>query len=155
MLCSSSKLERTFVLFEDILGLEIAIKCADQLSANFAGDTLIMMNSKESIFNSLKAKIGGISSKWIILISADITEWNKDNWNYFLNQASSKSNAVEINDQKPINLSSGTLPSFIACFETLDLSMALDQNYRPNFEQIHEAYKTFGFQPNFTSVFAD
>ena len=150
-------MENTFVLFSDIIGEELANRCAGLVSKFYPDATFILQNSKGSLFNSTKTLVNSkINTRWTVLITNDVTNWSIENWTRFLFQAQNHNSAIEQFEHESIDLANGqsVMPS-ISCFETSDLQMALDQNYRPNFENIYEAYETFGFKPNFVSILSD
>lgn len=147
-------MENTFVLFSDIIGDELAIRCANHLKKLYPNAQFITEKSNGSLFKSTKSLVNTkITTRWTVLITCDITNWSLENWTRLLFQAQNQGSAIEQFKDKKIDLTNGqTVRPFISCFETSDLQMALDQNYRSNFENIYEAYETFGFKPNFVSI---
>lgn len=145
-------MEKTFVLFSDLIGQDAVQKSFDQLQLYFRDAAIISIDSEKSPFHAVKELLPEIKSKWTILVLGDIFNWSEAKWNSYLKLVESNGNCVEFLSNSQIELPSGVITGVVSCFETFDLQMALDQNYRPNFENIHEAFETFGFKPYFVNV---
>ncbi|NND78074.1 MAG: hypothetical protein HKN39_07815 [Flavobacteriales bacterium] len=91
---------------------------------------------QESVFHSLvKFLKSPIDTSIISVCTSALPNWNTEVWKKHLSVA--KENGSSIYRQNGASLQS---------YEVADLKMALDQNYRPVFEDISEAYTTFGFK---------
>lgn len=148
-------MEKTFVFFSDILGQDLTTTCSEQIQALFPEDNCDRIESNGSVFHAIKSHLKNVTSKWVVLVLADIRGWDMTKWEDFFVEVNTNGNAIQHMSHVDIALSERSIQGNVSCYESSDLDMALDQNYRPNFENIYEAFQTFGFKPHFLSVLTD
>lgn len=102
-----------------------------------------------SIFRSVASFLKTPSNLKMITICFGISpKWDAYTWNEHLKQAKKEGSSIyHLYSQT----SSESLQPYVATFNVSELRMALDQNYRPTFENIEEAYNTFGFRSSLFS----
>ena len=94
-----------------------------------------------SIFKSVAAYLDSNSDFDLIVISNElIPDWNENIWDSYFLQAKKLGSSI----YRP-RTTSNNKNSYLATFDPIDLRMAIEQNYRPVFENIDAAFSTFGF----------
>ena len=88
----------------------------------------------------------------ICVCTGYIPEWNDEKWKAFMKLQKSSSSSVHYFEDCDTREEIAFKP-YLSAFDAKDLRMALDQNYRPNFEDLSAAFSTFGFPVSiFTAV---
>jgi len=109
------------------------------------GWEFLHVNAHESIFHFVQRYLNENNSIEFVMVSTGhIPDWSDEVWKAFIEQGQKRGACKFVFNE--LNLKSyPDFKPYLAIFDSKDLRMALDQNYRPNFEDVCEAVKTFGF----------
>ena len=101
---------------------------------------------ENSVFRSVVDHLKNFIGPEIISVcTGQLPNWTDDTWENHFQLAKEKGSSVFVfSDQKDHSTSHS-----LQTFNVSELKMALDQNYRPNFEDLYQAYNMFGFKTEF------
>ncbi|MEM7163567.1 MAG: hypothetical protein AAF487_14135 [Bacteroidota bacterium] len=106
---------------------------------------LIQRSSEQEIFKVTRDFINKHKEIDLLIVCAGaIPNWTEMDWSNFSNIGAQYGACKFGLDQNVMKAHPDVKP-YIAAFNAADLRMALDQNYRPNFEDLCVAMSTFGF----------
>ncbi len=86
--------------------------------------------------------------EYLCMNTAYIPNWPKDIWNSFFEKGIKLGACKYVFEDCSLKKNLDTQP-YMAIFDLKDLRMAVEQNYRPTFEDLTEAVATFGFPVQF------
>ena len=133
-------MKRAFIFFSDLINEEIS-------SSDFPDQVELSqtVTGEQSVFQSVCTfleKNGDIDS--LTICTGYIPDWDPTDWTALF-ELSDKYGCGLYYFQKCQAKPPHEFRPYLATFDVKDLKMAVEQNYRPVFEDLSEAFSTFGF----------